>query len=87
MPTTTLDVAAQVATRIRERLEEKSIEVDGYTVKITTSIGVACYPDDNIHDIEDLLKKADMALYEAKRCGRNKVVVAGENDLNQFKSA
>lgn len=87
MPTTTLDVAAQVATRIRERLEEKCIEVDGHTLNITTSIGVSCYPDVDIHGIEDLLKKADMALYEAKRCGRNKVVVAGENDLSQFKSA
>jgi len=87
MPTTTLDVAAQVATRIRERLEEKCIEVDGHTLNITTSIGVACYPDVDIHGVEDLLKKADMALYEAKRCGRNKVVVAGENDLSQSKSA
>ena len=87
MPTTTLDVAAQVATRIRERLEEKRIEVDGQTLHITASIGVACYPDVDIHGIEDLLKKADMALYEAKRCGRNKVVVAGEYDFSQFKSA
>jgi diguanylate cyclase (GGDEF)-like protein len=87
MPTTTLDVAAQVATRIRERLEEKSIEVDGHILNVTTSIGVACYPDAGIQGIEDLLKKADIALYEAKRCGRNKVVVAGENDLSQFKSA
>ena len=87
MPTTTLDVVAQVATRIRERLEEKCIEVDGHTLNITTSIGVSCYPDVDIHGIEDLLKKADMALYEAKRCGRNKVVVAGESDLSLFKSA
>lgn len=87
MPTTTLGVAAQVATRIRKRLEEKCIEVDGHTVNITTSIGVSCYPDVDIHGVEDLLKKADMALYEAKRCGRNKVVVAGENDLGQSKSA
>jgi len=87
MPTTTLDVAAQVATRIRERLEEKCIEVDGHTLNITASIGVSCYPDVDIHGIEDLLKKADIALYEAKRCGRNKVVVAGENDFSQFKSA
>ena len=87
MPTTTIDVAAQVATRIRKRLEAKTIEVDGRIIKVTTSIGVACYPDTDINGIEDLLKKADLALYEAKRCGRNKVIVAGENDFELFKTA
>ncbi|MBV1871055.1 MAG: GGDEF domain-containing protein [Gammaproteobacteria bacterium] len=87
MPATTIDVATQVASRIRKRLEDNLIEVDGQSVKITTSIGVACYPDIDIYGIEDLLKKADLALYEAKRRGRNKVVIAGETDYSKFKTA
>lgn len=43
-------------------------------VKPTISIGVSNYPDD-AKDKNELIKKADLALYEAKRCGKNKVCV------------
>jgi diguanylate cyclase (GGDEF)-like protein len=59
-----------------ERLRET---VAGHTFprrkKLTVSVGLACYPEDGTN-LEDLLRKADAALYEAKRSGRNCVVGA-----------
>jgi diguanylate cyclase (GGDEF)-like protein len=58
----------------------KQVEKDGITLRrektrITISAGVAGFPDD-AKTKEDLLHKADDALYEAKRKGRNRVCVA-----------
>jgi len=55
---------------VRER-----IRAAGYTAAgapLTMSIGVASYPDDAEHR-EDLLDKADQAMYLAKRRGRDRV--------------
>jgi diguanylate cyclase (GGDEF)-like protein len=43
---------------------------ESHTVSITTSAGVAIYP---VHgeDADTLMKNADLALYEAKRAGKN----------------
>lgn len=51
---------------------------------VTVSIGVACYPSDG-RDIPELIRKADTALYRAKRTGKNKVFPAsqlGADDQN-----
>lgn len=45
--------------------------------KLTVSIGLSLFPD-HANDPELLLQTADSALYEAKRTGRDKLVVAGE---------
>ena len=44
--------------------------IDSHKVHITASIGVATYPNDS-KDPEDLIKKADQAMYKAKEQGRN----------------
>ena len=62
--------AAAVATRVRHALAEP-FSSEGRQFVITPSIGISLYPDDGI-DIEDLLVKADMAMYEAKDQGRNR---------------
>jgi diguanylate cyclase (GGDEF)-like protein len=46
--------------------------IDGAAANVTASIGISCYPKDGT-DRETLMKRADMALYEAKRGGRNHV--------------
>jgi diguanylate cyclase (GGDEF)-like protein len=44
--------------------------------QITMSLGVATFPR-NGHSPEAVLEAADMALYQAKREGRNRVIIAG----------
>lgn len=75
LPNTTLDVAAQVAERLRELIAAHAIVVDKKTIRVTASFGVACFPGDGIGTINDLLKTADKALYRAKNGGRNRVAV------------
>jgi diguanylate cyclase (GGDEF)-like protein len=60
---------ATVANRIRQSLGEP-LDCGGHRLVVTPSIGIALYPQDGT-DIEDLLVKADMAMYQAKDQGRN----------------
>lgn len=41
---------------------------------ITISMGVSCYPEDGV-DGETLIKNADIAMYEAKKCGKNNIKI------------
>lgn len=66
---TNTDAIATLATKLLGAVAETFI-LDGHTVQITASIGVALYPHDEI-DAAALLKNADKAMYEAKRKGRN----------------
>ena len=61
--------AATVARKVIEALSQP-FDIEGNTVSITTSAGVGIYP---IHgeDADTLTKSADLALYEAKRAGKN----------------
>ena len=61
--------AAIVAGRLLETLSAP-IEVHGNEVMVTPSIGIALFPEDS-RDPEALLKHADVAMYEAKRGGKN----------------
>lgn len=58
-----------VAVNIRDTLERAFI-IDNIALNISGSIGIALYPD-NTTDAYDLVAKADIAMYEAKRQGRN----------------
>jgi diguanylate cyclase (GGDEF)-like protein/PAS domain S-box-containing protein len=64
------DVAGMLAQRILDAFQEQFV-FDGHQLKITTSIGIAVYPDDG-KEIEILLKNADQAMYRAKEEGRDK---------------
>jgi diguanylate cyclase (GGDEF)-like protein/PAS domain S-box-containing protein len=48
----------------------KPFELDAYQIRITTSIGIAIYPEDG-EDVETLYKNADTAMYWAKEQGRD----------------
>ncbi len=69
--------ATAVADRIRDALGEP-FDCDGHRFVVTPSIGIALYPKDG-SDIEDLLVKADMAMYKAKDQGRNGHAFYGES--------
>ena len=77
MPSTPADVAAMVAERLRQRLEAQAFEVSGHDqpLPITASLGVATTTDP-METADNLLARADTALYAAKRGGRNRVCSA-----------
>jgi diguanylate cyclase (GGDEF)-like protein len=52
--------------------------VQGEVVKMTASMGVAEIADLKVVDAENLVKAADLALYKAKRSGRNRTVLFDE---------
>lgn len=63
------DDPAAVARRILETLKEP-FDLEGHEVYVTPSIGISVYPEDGT-DIDTLLKHADVAMYSAKKDGRN----------------
>lgn len=64
----------QVAEKIRGAVERHHFRLaDGIVLQKTVSIGVAVFPEDG-DSINQTIKFADVALYEAKQTGRNKVV-------------
>lgn len=76
LPDTVLDEALHWAERAREVLaSQATIGVGEQAVKITASFGLATITNED-STLEDLLKRADDALYRAKGNGRNQVVVA-----------
>jgi diguanylate cyclase (GGDEF)-like protein len=64
--------AAQMADKLRRSIEETSFRFEGTVVPVTVSLGVAEW-DPSIQDPDELVKRADAKLYEAKRGGRNQV--------------
>ena len=74
LPETDKGAAMEVAERIRHSVEENDFDKEemGIGSKLTVSLGVATYPDDT-KESEDLVMKADVALYQAKEAGRNQI--------------
>lgn len=71
------DIALERAEKLRKSIASHHIVHRNEKVSISVSIGIAMFP---VHGSsgEVLLKKADQALYEAKRMGKNKVVLFSE---------
>ena len=61
--------AGTVAQKILDSFKEP-LSVDGHKLNVSTSIGIAIYPED-ADDMETLMKKSDIALYYSKNHGRN----------------
>lgn len=70
LPETPQEGALVVGERVR-RLIESLLFCDGM-IRLTTSAGVATYPDD-ARDYQELFERADIQLYRAKRAGRNRI--------------
>jgi diguanylate cyclase (GGDEF)-like protein len=63
--------ARMVAERIRAAIHNTSFDMQGNRITSTVSIGIASFPD--VEMAENVLDKADVALYKSKLSGRNKV--------------
>lgn len=77
LPESDLVQAASVADKLRVALEECVFDIEGdRRIKVTASFGVAALNGGEA--LDRLTKRADMALYRAKRLGRNRVELAGD---------
>jgi two-component system cell cycle response regulator len=75
MPDTDLKIAQMVAERLRQRIESEPFAILGGTrsIDVTISVGIATR-ENVVDDVPTLLRRADEAVYRAKREGRNRVV-------------
>jgi len=64
------DCARQIAERILYAFNQP-LRIEEHSLTVTVSLGLALFPDD-AEELEELLKKADVALYAAKEAGRNR---------------
>lgn len=72
LPVTLKEGALSAASRLRRAVEATLFNARGNALRITVSIGVASCPQDG-QTREELISKADQALYAAKRSGRNTI--------------
>jgi diguanylate cyclase (GGDEF)-like protein len=86
LPETTEAAAEVVAERLRKQIEEHSRVFSGEDTRLSVSIGVAGATLD-MPSFETMLKRADEALYEAKRAGRNRVVKAPRQMREKYQVA
>ncbi|KAA8670510.1 diguanylate cyclase [Clostridium sp. MT-14] len=70
-----LDVYNRMSS-IRKSIEREPVEYNGKLCFVTVSIGISISDnkDENIENVENVIRKADMNLYKAKNSGKNKVV-------------
>lgn len=75
MPDTDVTSAELIAERVRQAIAEKGFDIKGQRpLSVTVSVGVSF--NENAADTpESLIKRADVALYRAKREGRNRVIL------------
>lgn len=71
---TQLEGALCVAERIRQSIQNTPVMLDGVSHSVSVSLGVALFHED-MERHEDVIARADEALYESKQAGRNRVTV------------
>jgi diguanylate cyclase (GGDEF)-like protein len=74
-------VAAKMADRLKRKIAALKVASGDQTVKIKTSVGCAV-SDERSRDVEDIIQRADKALYTAKSAGRNRVRVYRESSID-----
>ena len=82
---TNSDNAVLVANKLIAKFSKEKIIVNENTKQTlmkTICVGITIYPDDGI-DIDTIIRKSDIALYEAKNMGRSTVFVFNEEETNK----
>ena len=86
MPEIGRDQGVQAAERIRASVAKEKIDASGNSVTVTISVGVASFPEHG-DDAQTIISKADTALYQAKRRGRDRVALASSGRKKKRKKA
>jgi diguanylate cyclase (GGDEF)-like protein len=75
------ETVQETAERIRDAVASTQLQLNATSISLTISLGVAL-ADASDRDIQDIVERADLALYAAKGAGRNRVMVAdgGQQD-------
>jgi diguanylate cyclase (GGDEF)-like protein/PAS domain S-box-containing protein len=74
LPGVSTEIAHQIAERSRKSFQELRVEYGGFEIRATLSSGVATFPENGKKGAE-LIALADLAMYQAKSDGRNRVVI------------
>src|SRR5205823_6334474 len=72
LPECRLEGGVKVADRIRAIVESHSFQFEGKSFRVTISLGVATTTGDDSLTPTELVRQADVKLYQAKRAGRNR---------------
>ena len=75
LPEAGIEEAAMISERIRRLVENTPFEIGQVRMNLTVSIGISNFPSHRPKSKEELVKMADLALYDAKRGGRNRVCI------------
>ncbi len=75
MPHTSKQEALIAAERIMDHIRKTVVKTDDDAITFSVSMGLADIHDVDTNDMEDLIRAADLALYEAKRLGRDRIQI------------
>jgi len=84
LPQTNSTAAVNLAQRLRKAVEQQCIEYENQSLFMTASFGVASADSPDIVSLDELIRCADNAVYEAKETGHNRVCVS--NSLTSINS-
>jgi diguanylate cyclase (GGDEF)-like protein len=79
LPEAGIEESYIIAERIRHLVENTGFDVGQAEINLTVSSGISNFPAHQASSKEDLVKMADLALYDAKRGGRNRVCIYDGN--------
>ena len=83
LPETDVEKAVEVAERLRKVIEKHVFEINGIKINLTASFGIASL---NIHgdNADEIIKAVDIALYSAKKKGRNIVLKLSKEQIDEI---
>ncbi|MDE6233139.1 MAG: sensor domain-containing diguanylate cyclase [Lachnospiraceae bacterium] len=78
-PNKNIDTVLRITEDMHEQIKEKEFIHEEEIVHINVSIGISSYPETCL-ELEELLNRADFAMYQSKNTGRGRITIDGTND-------